>query len=74
MEDHVKRLMADVLDLNAKAIDERTVRDGVASWDSLKHISLCLALEEEFKVSFEVHEMEDMLSYKDVLRILRQKL
>lgn len=74
MEDHVKRLMADVLDLNAKAIDERTVRDSVASWDSLKHISLCLALEEEFKVSFEVHEMEDMLSYKDVLRILRQKL
>lgn len=45
--------MDDGLDLDDGAIDESIARENVDAW-SLKHITLCLALEEEFKVSFEV--------------------
>jgi acyl carrier protein len=74
MEEQLKRIMADVLDLDHEAIDESTARDSLEAWDSLKHISLCLALEQEFSVSFEVHEIEAMVTYADVLQILQQKL
>jgi acyl carrier protein len=74
MEDQIKRVMADVLDLDPDAIDGGTARESVEAWDSLKHIMLCLALEDEFKVSFEVHEMESMMSYDDVVQVLQQKL
>jgi len=35
---------------------------------------LCLALEEEFKVSFDVHEIEAMMTYDDMVQVLQQKL
>lgn len=74
MEDQIKRIMADVLDLDPETIDGGTARDSLEAWDSLKHIMLCLALEEEFKISFEVQEIESMMSYDDVVQVLQQKV
>jgi acyl carrier protein len=74
MEDQIKRIMADVLDLDPETIDGGTARESLEAWDSLKHIMLCLALEEEFKISFEVQEIEAMMSYDDVVQILQQKV
>lgn len=74
MEDRVKQIMADVLDLDPLAIDGETAMDSTESWDSLTHINLCLTLEQDFQVSFSVGEMEAMLSYEDILRVLTEKL
>jgi acyl carrier protein len=74
VEQKIKQIMADVLDLDAKSIDEATGKDQTASWDSLNHINLVLALEQEFQVSFDVNEIESMLSYKDILEVLDRKL
>ena len=35
-------------------------RDTVAAWDSLKHLHLMLALEEEFGIEFSDAEMSDL--------------
>ena len=48
--------------------------DSTESWDSLTHINLCLSLEQDFQVSFSVSEMEAMLSYEDIVRVLGEKL
>ena len=74
MEERIKQIMADVLDLDALAIDGGTAMDTIESWDSLTHINLCLSLEQDFQVSFTVDEMEAMLSYDDILRVLSGKL
>lgn len=74
MEDRVKQIMADVLDLDPLTIDEGTGMDSTESWDSLTHINLCLSLEQDFQVSFSVSEMEAMLSYEDIVRVLGEKL
>ena len=73
MEQQVKQVMADVLNLDPATINGSTSRDRTASWDSLNHINLVVALEQEFQVSFEVSEIEAMLSYMDILEILEQK-
>lgn len=74
MEERVKQVMGDVLDLDPDSIDGDTTMDSVESWDSLTHINLCLSLEQDFQVSFTVPEMEAMLSYEDIVRVLAEKL
>ena len=74
MEERVKQIMADVLDLDPHSINGDTAMDNVESWDSLTHINLCSSLEQDFQVSFTVTEMEAMLSYEDIIRVLVEKL
>ena len=74
MEEQVKQVMADILDLNPEGIDESTTRDNTATWDSLSQINLLVALEQEFNVSFSPGEMESMFSFSDILEILENKL
>jgi acyl carrier protein len=74
VEDQVKQVIADVLALDTKAINESTIKDSTASWDSLNHINLIVALEQEFQVSFDVSEIESMQSYSDILETLDRKL
>jgi acyl carrier protein len=74
MEERIKQIMADVLDLEPRAIDGDTAMDTIERWDSLTHLTLCLSLEQDFQVSFTVNEMEAMLSYDDILLVLSDKL
>lgn len=74
LEVRIKQVMADILDMAVDSIDESTAMDGLDSWDSLTQVNLCLALEQEFQVSFEVSEIESMLSYPDVLDVLARRL
>ena len=74
MEEQVKQLMADILNVDQHSIDGSTSKDSTASWDSLSHINLMVAIEQEFQVSFDVSEIESMLSYSDIVETLERKL
>jgi acyl carrier protein len=74
MEEKLKQLMADILNIDVASIDESTAIDNVASWDSMSHLNICLAIEREFDVSFDVAEMEGMISYNDILQTVSAKL
>ena len=74
MEERIKQIMADVLDTDPLAIDGSSTMDTIESWDSLTHINLCLSLEQDFEVSFTVSDMEMMLSYDDILRVIVERL
>jgi acyl carrier protein len=73
VDEQVKQVMADILAIDANSIDGSTTKDGTASWDSLNHINLIVALEQEFNVSFEVSEIESMMSFSDILETLERK-
>lgn len=74
MEQQVKQVMADILDLDPDSIDESTSQGNTATWDSLSQINLIVALEQEFDVSFHPGEIETMLSFGDILEILETKI
>jgi acyl carrier protein len=73
IENRVKQLMADILYLDPRNINATTEMDNTPRWDSTNHISLVLALEEEFALSFDVTEIEQMLSFPDVVRAVMAK-
>lgn len=74
MEEQLKEIMGDILNLDAGSVDGSTSKDNTASWDSLNHINLVVALEQEFGLLFDLQEIESMLSYDQILQVLERKL
>ena len=74
MEERLKILVADILDVDPESIDGSMTRDNTESWDSLNHINLVTALEQQFGVSFDVSEIESMSSFDDILQLMEVKL
>jgi acyl carrier protein len=64
MENRIKQVMASVFNVDASSIDETASPETIAEWDSLKHMNLVLALEEEFSVSFSSDQIVEMLNYR----------
>ena len=73
IEQKIKQLMADILRLDPRSVGNETAMDNTPSWDSTNHISLVLALEEEFLVSFDVPEIEAMTSFRDIIQSINSK-
>lgn len=74
IERRIRNIMADLLRLDAATIGESTGMDNTEAWDSANHISMMLALEDEFGISFDVAEIESMTSYFDVVQTVTAKL
>ena len=55
--DRLKKIMASVLDVDADIICDESSVDDIETWDSLRHINLIIALEEEFGISFPDEEV-----------------
>lgn len=73
MEDTVKQIMSDILDMEAESITDDTSMENVELWDSSNHISMVLALEEEFGISLDVSEIEEMISFYDIMSVIQEK-
>ena len=69
-EQALRELMASVLRVPAQSITQDTSMDNVTSWDSLKHMNLVLALEEEFKVSIPDEDAANITSYALIKLVL----
>lgn len=73
MEDRIKNVMAAVLDISSEEINDDSSPDTIESWDSLKHMNLVVALEEEFGIQFTDEEIVEIVSYTLIKVILSQK-
>lgn len=67
-------VMADVFEINVADIPDDAAPGVIEKWDSLKHLSLILALEEEFHTRFTDEEMVDILNLNLIYKILSAKL
>ena len=66
--------MATVLGISADAISDDTSMDTVESWDSIKHMNLVLAIEEEFGVSIPDEDAANITSYPLIRLVLAEQL
>lgn len=74
MENRIKEIMSIVFETDLSMIDDSASPETIENWDSLKHMNLIAALEEEFKITFSDDEILDMLNYKFILKIVKEKL
>lgn len=70
-EAHLKSVMATILEVDEGQIGDDTSMDTLEAWDSIKHMDLILAVEEEFGVSVPDEEAADLTSYPLLRLVVR---
>jgi acyl carrier protein len=70
----VQRLASDLFDVPASQITSDSSPQTLEHWDSVQHLNLVLALEEEFGVKFEPEDMEQMQTIGQVTQAVASKL
>lgn len=73
-EDKLRHVMATMLKVDAAEIGLDSSMDNVPGWDSLRHMNLVLALEEEFGVLIPDEEAGNITSYKLIKIVLEDLL
>ncbi|MDP1028803.1 acyl carrier protein [Sphingomonas sp. KR1UV-12] len=62
-EDKLKQVIADVLDVEVTTIDADFSMDTVEVWDSLRHMTLVLAIEDAFGITIPDDEASNITSW-----------
>jgi len=65
----IKFIFADVFKFDGPVTVE-TSREEVPKWDSLQHIALVTAIEQQFGLSLTLDEMVEIRSVKDICNVL----
>jgi acyl carrier protein len=69
----ILRIVASIIGVPVESLDEGDSLTTVDAWDSLKHINLVLALEEEFGITFTDSELEETISIAGIPAILGRR-
>lgn len=71
-EDRLSQTVAEVLGVSPEVLSEESSPDTISSWDSLGHLNLVIALEEEFGIRLSSDNVLAMRSVSSIRRILHQ--
>ena len=72
MENKIREIMCQVFNVPEVSIDSLSSPDTIESWDSLRHMNLVTALEEEFNVRLTYEQISEMLNFSLILEVLKE--
>jgi len=72
METKIKEIMSAVFGMEVNEVNKAISPDTIDNWDSLRHMSLVVALEEEFDIEFDDDQISDMLSFEKISEFIKQ--
>jgi acyl carrier protein len=70
INDRIFDVMSITFEIPMDKLNENSSKDDIEEWDSLKHLNLVLALEEEFGINIPDEEVGDMISFKLIKLII----
>ena len=71
MHERVRTIISQVMDVPLDQVGEDASTDTLAAWDSVRHMNLVLALEEEFGVEFTPDQTTVIVSCRAIVDVLR---
>jgi acyl carrier protein len=74
IEDRVRRVLAEVLDLDPSDVSPETSKGTVQAWSSLQHLTVVLSLEEEFELQFDEEETLAIVSFPLIVTAVTEHL
>jgi acyl carrier protein len=63
----------DVFDDDSIEVGPDTTADDIEDWDSLEHITLIAAIEDEFRMKFKMSEVSTMKDVGEMVSIIAQR-
>ncbi len=73
LNERIFAVVADVLEVSAGKVTPDSSPETMETWDSVHHLNLVLALEQEFNLQFEPEEMDQLKDVPHILRIIATK-
>ncbi|MBI4122979.1 MAG: acyl carrier protein [Parcubacteria group bacterium] len=73
-EERIKSIMADSLEVDRTLIKDNASIYTIAQWDSLQHLRLVMALQEEFGMRFGDREIPDLVSFAAIQEAITKKM
>lgn len=67
-----KAAFIDSLSIDKKNFNEKLEYNSIPEWDSIGHMTLMSALEDEFKISIDTDDIVDFSSFKKGMEILKK--
>jgi acyl carrier protein len=73
--ERLNEVFQDVFDDDSLIVNENTTASDIEDWDSLSHITLVAAVEDEFRMKFSMKEVVEMKNVGEMVAIIaaRQK-
>lgn len=68
----IQELFRDVFDDQSLVIYESMSSSNLATWDSLHHISLLVAIQNEFQIKFSLIEIQDLQNVGSIINLVLQ--
>jgi len=72
--DLIKKIMSIIFDEDIVNISDDAEPLEIDQWDSINHLQLIVALEEEFEIKFSDDELTELLNLPLINNIIQQKL
>ena len=69
----IQKIIADVLGLDESEITKDFSYRDTDRWDSLKHMEIITAIEQNFSLTLMVDEIVNMTSIEEIIRIVDEK-
>ena len=66
MQERIKDVMAQIFNVDVAAITQESSPESIERWDSLKHMQLILAIEDEFEITFSDDDIPNLLSTRAI--------
>ena len=73
LNERVFKVLSQVMNIPASEVNENSSPENIEQWDSLQHMNLILALEEDLKIKFTDEELAEMVNVNLILKALRSK-
>ena len=74
LDNEIIKLLSETFFLDPKKINEKTSMDNIKNWDSLKHMTLVLTLEEHFNIKFTGEEIIQMDNFASIKKCIIKKI
>jgi acyl carrier protein len=74
VQEKVIQVLINIFQVSPDKISAETTSDNVENWDSMNHINMILALEQEFGISYDEEQAVSMLSVGEIIEATKGKL
>jgi acyl carrier protein len=73
LEDKLLKVLSSILSVPRESLTQDSSRKTVEAWDSLKHMYVMLALEEEFRIQFSDREIASLDTVSSLVEAIMAK-
>ena len=72
--ERLNKVFRDVFDDDEIVVTAETTSNDIEDWDSLEHINLIVAVEQEFGIKFNMHEVTTMKNVGEMVDIILSRI